>query len=328
MQDTHIYVYSLSSGEVVYRLSFKSPTSVGNHSVCSISISPLNKYQLVSFHHSGTVCLWDYEDGLLLKALDARLALHRIVQCDATSGIYAIASTPSSSSSSPAAASLSLYKLVLDEASMHEPSKVTLQHELVVSDVASGSGGSKLEHAAIDSKATYIAFLETRKHLAVQPFKSSAMRKKKRLNAKCELTCLALHPSEDCVATGTASGKIILWYNYLSGILANNESPLATTQINGKKATASGATPTMSMLDWHALPVLSVRFTAEGSYLLSGGHECVMVKWMFKSGQKDFKPRLGAPIAEYACSPDNRLYAIRHLDNCNTHPDLCYMMFN
>ena len=33
----------------------------------SICINTTNKYQLLSFHLGGRICLWDYEDGLLLK---------------------------------------------------------------------------------------------------------------------------------------------------------------------------------------------------------------------------------------------------------------------
>jgi len=123
-----------------------------------------------------------------------------------------------------------------------------------------------------------------------------------------ELTCLATHPNEDCIATGTSSGKIILWYNYLQAIMANNDE---NNNFNSK----SHFKPTMNILHWHSLPVLSLCFTTEGSFLLSGGHECVLVKWMYKSGQKVFKPRLGAPINEISCSNDNTIIGTRHLDN-------------
>lgn len=67
-------VFSVSSGELVYRLSYSSQNrnqSDDNESLIikSICINPTNKYQLLSFHLSGRVCLWDYEDGLLLKVL-------------------------------------------------------------------------------------------------------------------------------------------------------------------------------------------------------------------------------------------------------------------
>lgn len=122
-----------------------------------------------------------------------------------------------------------------------------------------------------------------------------------RYKSKLELTCLALHPNEDCIATGTISGKIILWYNYLRSEIRNSGE--------------NTPEPTECVLHWHSLPVLCVYFTTEGSILLSGGHECVLVKWLFKSGQKDFKPRLGSPICSILASSDNSIYITKHQDN-------------
>lgn len=81
--------------------------------------------------------------------------------------------------------------------------------------------------------------------------------------------------------------------------------------------------PVKNTLHWHSLPVLCLNFTSEGSFLLSGGHECVLVKWMYKTGSKDFLPRLGAPLSEITCSKDNTLYAIRHSDNSNYSSTKC-----
>jgi hypothetical protein len=70
---TRLNVYSVASGEILYRLSYNdgdgsTESSVNNESLIkSICINPLNKYQLFSFHSNGRVCLWDYEDGLLMK---------------------------------------------------------------------------------------------------------------------------------------------------------------------------------------------------------------------------------------------------------------------
>lgn len=138
-----------------------------------------------------------------------------------------------------------------------------------------------------------------------------------------------MHPTEDCIAVGTSSGKIILWYNYLSHLNTeislnddemedeSNENGLNVRQALKKKnlLKLNDNKPTKTVLHWHSLPVLSLAFSPEGSYLLSGGHECVMVKWLFKTGQNYFKPRLGAPIDYITSSSDNTLYATRHLDN-------------
>ena len=71
-------VFSIASGDLVYRLSYnetgktskksgKSKSNQNESIIKSICINTTNKYQLLSFHLGGRICLWDYEDGLLLK---------------------------------------------------------------------------------------------------------------------------------------------------------------------------------------------------------------------------------------------------------------------
>ncbi|XP_064617903.1 WD repeat-containing protein 75-like [Liolophura sinensis] len=109
---------------------------------------------------------------------------------------------------------------------------------------------------------------------------------------KEKVTCVTCHPTEYCIAVGMSDGKIQFWWNFLS-------------RTNVVKTTCH----------WHALPVLHLTFTAEGSYLLSGGHECVLVKWQYNSHHKELLPRMGAPIRFLTCSPDNTMYATAHADN-------------
>lgn len=65
-------MYSVASGEVVYRLSYSEHHKQSSNKrsellIKSICLNPVNKYQLLTFHLNGKVCLWDYDDGLLLK---------------------------------------------------------------------------------------------------------------------------------------------------------------------------------------------------------------------------------------------------------------------
>ena len=75
-----------------------------------------------------------------------------------------------------------------------------------------------------------------------------------------------------------------------------------------------------SWVHWHALSVLSLSFTPDGTFLLSGGHESVLVKWPHggygNSSEREFLPRLGAPISQITTSEDNSVYVTSHLDNC------------
>ncbi len=52
-----------------------------------------------------------------------------------------------------------------------------------------------------------------------------------------------------------------------------------------------------------------------GSYLLSGGHECVLVKWQMSTLHKDFLPRLGSAISHIVSSQDGTLTATCQQDN-------------
>lgn len=72
----------------------------------------------------------------------------------------------------------------------------------------------------------------------------------------------------------------------------------------------------VSYLHWHSLPVLSLSFSLDGSYLLSGGYECVLVKWLYKKSEPTFRPRLSGSIVHLTTSNDQTFYVTTHSDNC------------
>ena len=96
------------------------------------------------------------------------------------------------------------------------------------------------------------------------------------------LTCLAFHPSEEYFATGDQKGQIRLWY-------CLNPAQMSSRSQGEKRALTT-------TLHWHAHAVSSIAFTANGSYLLSGGEEAVLVIWQLHTGKREFIPRVGAPI--------------------------------
>uniref|UniRef100_A0A674NFU0 WD repeat domain 75 n=1 Tax=Takifugu rubripes TaxID=31033 RepID=A0A674NFU0_TAKRU len=110
--------------------------------------------------------------------------------------------------------------------------------------------------------------------------------------AKNTFTCVTCHPKDDCIATGHEDGKIRLWRNF-----------------NHKKEY------TYTTLHWHHSAVASLCFTPEGTNLLSGGVESVLVQWKYRENQRDFLPRLGASITHVAVSPDGALFCCSHSDN-------------
>lgn len=107
------------------------------------------------------------------------------------------------------------------------------------------------------------------------------------------ISSLAFHPTEGCIATGDEIGRITLWYCFGKNV----DRPVTTT------------------LHWHAHKVAALNFTTDGTYLLSGGEESVLVIWQLSTGHKQFLPRMGSEIKHITVSPDQSLYAIGHEDN-------------
>lgn len=75
----------------------------------------------------------------------------------------------------------------------------------------------------------------------------------------------------------------------------------------------------MTKLHWHAHAVSDLCFSTDGTNLLSGGEEGVLVVWTLATGSKHFRPRLGAPIVGVACCQGDHTFAVSLANNgkCN-----------
>ncbi|CAH0767904.1 unnamed protein product [Bemisia tabaci] len=105
-------------------------------------------------------------------------------------------------------------------------------------------------------------------------------------------TCVVCHPTEQCIATGDNTGRILLWHNIFKRY------------------------PAQSVYHWHTLPVVDVIFSENGSHLYSGGGEHVLVKWnVSDSNVKHFLPRLPAPISHVSVSAENTFLSVSTDDN-------------
>ena len=64
-------------------------------------------------------------------------------------------------------------------------------------------------------------------------------------------------------------------------------------------------------LKWHLEPIQALRFTLNDEYLLSGGHERVLVFWQLSTNEQQFLPRLQGEITSICTSTGaNSLYGI------------------
>uniref|UniRef100_A0A8C7FZ07 WD repeat domain 75 n=1 Tax=Oncorhynchus kisutch TaxID=8019 RepID=A0A8C7FZ07_ONCKI len=155
----------------------------------------------------------------------------------------------------------------------------------VLCDVSPHAGGEYI--ASVKGLQLEVFFFKKQKSYRFSL--KSGMKK----GAKNAFTCVSCHPKEDCIATGHEDGKIRMWRNF-----------------NQKKEY------TYSTLHWHHGAVNTLCFTPEGTNLLSGGIESVLVHWHYtQENQKDFLPRLGAAITHIAVSPDGSLFSTSHSDN-------------
>ena len=128
------------------------------------------------------------------------------------------------------------------------------------------------------------------------------------------LTTVAVHPHSNMVVTGDAEGMLIMWHELLDADALPVEALVPVVGRNG--VAKPRATSTMAdlvsttVVHWHAHPVTCVTFTCDGTLMLSGGAEAVLVLWQLASGAKTFLPRMGAPLRSIGCSPDSKFYSI------------------
>uniref|UniRef100_A0A7N8Y5D2 WD repeat domain 75 n=1 Tax=Mastacembelus armatus TaxID=205130 RepID=A0A7N8Y5D2_9TELE len=230
-----VKVFSTSTEECLH--SLRAHTDL----VTGVQLRPSNHLQVYSCSADGTVRLWDFTDGILIKLVAVHL--------------------PQSGDQ-------------LVEAR---------EFSAVLSDVSSNPAAIAFGRGDVYYHNIYVFVLATRFFL----------KEDNKKGGKNTFTCITCHPKDDCIATGHEDGKIRLWRNF-----------------NHKKEY------TYSTLHWHHTEVSSVRFTPEGTNLLSGGVESVLVQWRYnQESQRDFLPRLGAAITHIAVSPDGALFCTSHSDN-------------
>ncbi|XP_041663173.1 WD repeat-containing protein 75 isoform X2 [Cheilinus undulatus] len=276
-----VKVFSTSTEECIHDLRGHTDLVTG------VLLKPSNHLQVFSCSADGTVRLWDFTDGILIKTYVIGYPIHSIYASAHHEGVIFVV-TPIRGDKRT-----ELFQLV----AVHLPQSgdqlvETRELSAVLSDVSSNP-------AAIDfgRGGEYIASAKGLQ-LEVYFFKKQkayrfSLKEHNKKGGKNTFTCISCHPKDDCIATGHEDGKIRLWRNF-----------------NHKKEY------TYSTLHWHHNAVSSLCFTPEGTNLLSGGVESVLVQWRYnQESQKDFLPRLGAAITHIAVSPDGALFCTSHSDN-------------
>ncbi|XP_033899600.3 WD repeat-containing protein 75-like [Acipenser ruthenus] len=276
-----VKVYSTATEECVHVLQGHTNLVTG------IALNPTNHLQVYSCSMDGTIKLWDFTDNILIKTFTVGYKLLALYTSKAHEGCVFVIIPKENDE---ALDSFQLVAVRLPKSSDQEVAATELS--FVLNDV------SQLPKCtSYGREGEFVASVKGL-HLTVYFFRNQktyrlSLNATPKKGANNIFTCVACHPKEDCIATGHEDGKIRLWRNF-----------------NRKKEY------THSTHHWHHSAVNDLSFTPEGTNLLSGGIESVLVQWRYgEETKKDFLPRLGAAIAHISTSPEGSLYCTSHSDN-------------
>ncbi|GAA5892426.1 hypothetical protein JCM5296_003595 [Sporobolomyces johnsonii] len=313
----HVKIYSTATTELMSTLSSRIPSpSLSQHrsSVTSILLHPSNPRQLVIGSTNGTVQIWDYLEGRLLRTLDVQSPVtHATAHPSLPDQLFvALANPPLNEDADAKTKSIhhTRRKIRPEERGLQEGE--TLAGVYMVSLRAKRVQNHSKDAAseprpAVDpsvpvppSRRIRLALPRCVRALALSPSGSTLLSLNPHAINLCRtatlqqgftrsipvddevLTTVAFHPTENYFATGNTQGQVRLWYNVL-------DKP-DSEEADDTKA------PTTALLHWHVHPVSALSFTPNGAYLLSGGREAVMVLWQLHTGHQEYVPRVGAPI--------------------------------
>uniref|UniRef100_A0A3Q2YKB1 WD repeat domain 75 n=1 Tax=Hippocampus comes TaxID=109280 RepID=A0A3Q2YKB1_HIPCM len=281
-----VKVYSTTTEECVHELRGHTDLVTG------VLLKPSNHLQVYSCSTDGTVKLWDFADGILMKSYFVGQPIHAIYASGHHEGVVFIVA-----SGMNVCVCVCFFVELFQLVALHLPQSGDqlaegLELSAVLPDVkaspesiAFGRGGEYI--ASVKGLCLVVFFFRKQKTFSFYLKQNSGNGRKN------TFTCIACHPKDDVISTGHEDGKIRLWRNF-----------------NHKKEY------TYLTLHWHHNAVSSLCFTPEGTNLLSGGVESVLVQWKYgQESQRDFLPRLGATITHVTVSPDGALFCTSHADN-------------
>ncbi|KAG6817965.1 hypothetical protein H0H87_012433 [Tephrocybe sp. NHM501043] len=279
-----VKIHSVTTGQVVSTLT--APRCANNAATSDLLtaaiLNPHNSFQLITGSLDGRLIVWDFVEAVLLQTIDVLQPIHHICAHKTwRDTVFVAASKPGKKTKATGAddnavvfrVSLKLVENTSKSAEILPIGKTRFPTGLTISPSGTwliATAGHKAYVAATASLAAGFT-----KYVSPE-----------------RLTCLSFHPTEEYFATGDDKGNVRLWY-------CLNEPPPGNARGVEKKTQTT-------TLHWHAHAVSSIAFSSNGSYLLSGGEEAVLVIWQLHTGKKEFVPRVGAPINTVSVSKSDR----------------------
>uniref|UniRef100_A0A383VBL7 WD repeat-containing protein 75 second beta-propeller domain-containing protein n=1 Tax=Tetradesmus obliquus TaxID=3088 RepID=A0A383VBL7_TETOB len=202
---------------------------------------------------------------------------------------------------------------------------------------------SKAGRLVISASGQHVAAVDRNSLFVWAAGSSAAGRRAKPLNLPHTkpYTCAAFDASDSIIAAGDASGRILIWHDFLRALAqwassaSGSSSSSSAAPISATAALAAAAVeeaaglaggvaadglavrlPACTTVHWHAHAVGALCFSMDGSQLLSGGQEGVLVMWALPSNKRTYLPRLGGPLCGITTSrADPARFFVAQSDN-------------
>ncbi|RMC18385.1 hypothetical protein DUI87_04271 [Hirundo rustica rustica] len=227
-----VKVYSVSTEETLWLM--------GGHAdlVTGIQLNPHNHMQLYSSSLDGTIKLWDFMDGIPIKTFTVGsklLALYTLASAE--DSVFVVI---------PKKGERDTFQLVSVKLTKGAGQDLEGKELSVVLDGV----GASVKHIAFGRDGAYVVSVKD-VNLQVYFFKRKLLNRFSLSTVKTKggdnrFSCVVCHPTEDCIATGHADGKIRLWRNF-----------------HHKKEY------TYSTLHWHHDIVMDLAFSVEGITIIN-----------------------------------------------------------
>ncbi|KAF7592839.1 hypothetical protein BBP40_012374 [Aspergillus hancockii] len=302
--DAAVHVYSVATSCLFRTLQLKP-----NQSIIGYNISSVNQEHLFIFTSAGGISKWDWLSGKQVS--------HWSIGCKLISGELCAQAREDG---------IDLTLLALRERKDGKREVVVVRlseekpHETIILETTTRLDKLKCTH---DGRAV-VAYGGQRVYTGTQfPRQSSVVSMQytwREVISPVNINCVDIRPSAALSRAGASSlnnrnglvgidlvlggsdGSILIYHGivHIAGSGVHHES---------------GKTLTPRRLHWHREPVNVVRWSRDGNYVISGGHESVMVLWQLDTGRKQFLPHLSSPICNIVVSATGNSYVIKLADN-------------
>ncbi|WWC85348.1 uncharacterized protein L201_000211 [Kwoniella dendrophila CBS 6074] len=314
---TSIHIHS-STAPSFARLSTLSSTHPQGHTkpITSLHLSPINSFQVISSSEDGTIKIWDWVAGRLVRTIkfsEPHAQVHHTTFGEVAARWWIFATVTNSKDGSG-------HKL--SHRVLRVPFTGSISPQLV------GKLSAPPSALIMSPRSTYLVALSATKAYTYRMPSASSDPSADiweprptcvKFVSDQSFTCGAFSPEktlvtsseEEWFATGDEKGVIRLWHGLAQAF--RQVDAAAQSAIGGSSDPNKALNPEMekrlptTSLHWHAHAVSAIAFTPSGSQLLSVGEESVLVQWHLASGKREYIPRLGGrPIISLAVKKASR----------------------